>query len=47
MILQLDLSKVDSIATIRKELQEYGAESGLHVVMQHHQLFKVTHEINF
>ncbi len=47
MILQLDLSRVDSIKTVRKKLQEYGEESGLHVVMQHHQLFKVTNEINF
>lgn len=47
MILQLDLSKVDSITVVREDLQEYGKESGLHVVMQHHQLFKVTNEINF
>ncbi|MEE4166009.1 MAG: ACT domain-containing protein [Desulfocapsaceae bacterium] len=47
MILQLDLSRVGSINEIRKKLQEYGEQSGLHVVMQHHQLFKVTNEINF
>ena len=47
MILQLDLSDVDSIADVRKELQEYGKQSGLHVVMQHHQLFRVTNEIPF
>ncbi len=47
MILQLDLSKVASIIEVRNSLQEYGEESGLHVVMQHHQLFKVTNEINF
>lgn len=47
MILQLDLSKVASILEVRNKLQEYGKESGLHVVMQHQQLFKVTNEINF
>ncbi len=47
MILQLDLSSVDSIRDVRKELQNYGEGSGLHVVMQHHQLFQVTNEINF
>ena len=47
MILQLDLSDVDSIADVRKELQDYGNQSGLHVVMQHHQLFRVTNEIPF
>lgn len=47
MILQLDLSKVESIIEVRKSLQKYGEESGLHVVMQHHDLFKVTNEITF
>lgn len=47
MILQLDLSRVESINTVRKRLQEYGEKSGLHVVMQHHQLFEVTNEIHF
>lgn len=47
MILQLDLSKVGSIIEVRTALQEYGEKSGLHVVMQHHELFKVTNEITF
>ena len=47
MILQLDLSKVKSIADVRRELQQYGSKNGLHVVMQHHDLFKVTNEITF
>ena len=47
MILQLDLSEVESIGLVREELQAYGEETGLHVVMQHHQLFQVTNEINF
>ena len=47
MILQLDLSEVDSIIAVRNDLKKYGEESGLHVVMQHHQLFQVTNEITF
>jgi len=47
MILQLELSGVDSIRAVRNDLQKYGKESGLHVVMQHHQLFQVTNEITF
>ena len=47
MILQLDLSKVDSILNIRDNLDEYSKKSGLSVVMQHHDLFKVTNEITF
>ena len=47
MILQLDLSKVEAIIEVRKALQSYAEESGLHVVMQHHDLFKVTNEITF
>ena len=47
MILQIDLSAVASIAMVRKELHEYGEETGLHIVMQHHQLFQVTNEITF
>ncbi len=47
MILQLDLDKVESIAEIRQELQKYSEQSGLHVVMQHHDIFKVTNEIGF
>jgi len=46
MILQLDLSKVESIIDVRKALQRYGEGSGLHVVMQHQDLFRVTNEIS-
>lgn len=47
MILQLDLSNVGSISEVRNKILEYGTDSGLHVVMQHHELFKVTNEITF
>jgi glycine cleavage system transcriptional repressor len=45
MILQLDLSKVVAIADVRAALQELAAQSGLQVMLQHHDLFKVTNEI--
>jgi glycine cleavage system transcriptional repressor len=45
MILQLDLSKVVAIADVRGALQELAAQSGLQVMLQHHDLFKVTNEI--
>lgn len=47
MILQLDLSKVTSIRDVRNDLTEYAAKSGLQILMQHHDLFKVTNEISF
>ncbi len=47
MILQLDLSRVASLAAVRSALDEAAAQSGLQVVMQHHDLFKVTNEIPF
>ena len=47
MILQLDLSKVTSILRVRSDLSEYAAKSGLQILMQHHDLFKVTNEISF
>ena len=47
MILQLDLSKVTSILKVRSDLSEYATKSGLQILMQHHDLFKVTNEISF
>ena len=46
MILQLDLSSIENIRKLRQELQEYGEEAGLQVVMQHYDIFKVTNEVN-
>lgn len=47
MVLQLDLSRVESIAEVRSALDIYAREEGLQVVLQHHDLFKVTNEIPF
>lgn len=45
MILQLDLSNVESIIKVREDLDLYAEETGLHVMMQHYDIFKVTHEV--
>ncbi len=47
MVLQLDLSRVESIADVRTDLAAYAAEHDLQIVLQHHDLFKVTNEIPF
>lgn len=47
MVLQLDLSRVESIAEVRTDLDTYAKEQDLQVVLQHHDLFKVTNEIPF
>lgn len=46
MILQLDLSGIDSVDAIRTELTRYAEESGLTVVLQHEDIFTATSEIN-
>jgi glycine cleavage system transcriptional repressor len=45
MILQLDLSKVESIKDVRDDLENYARDAGLHLMMQHYDIFKVTHEV--
>jgi glycine cleavage system transcriptional repressor len=45
MILQLDLSHVESVDAIRTDLARCAEESGLHLVLQHEDLFKATTEI--
>ncbi len=45
MILQLDLSHVSSIKDIRDDLALYAEEAGLQVVLQHNDIFRVTHEV--
>ena len=47
MVLQLDLSRVESIAEVREALAVYAREQNLQIVLQHHDLFKVTNEIPF
>ncbi len=46
MILQLDLSRVESVDTIRTSLTLYAEEAGLTVVLQHEDIFKATSEIS-
>ena len=47
MVLQLDLSRVKSIARVRNALEGYAVSQRLQIVLQHHDLFKVTNEIPF
>ncbi len=47
MVLQLDLSRVASIADLRAALQNYARQNDLQIILQHHDLFKVTNEIPF
>ena len=47
MVLQLDLSRVESIVEVRDALANYAQDQGLQIVLQHHDLFKVTNEIPF
>jgi glycine cleavage system transcriptional repressor len=46
MILQLDLRGVESVDAIRTDLARCAEESGLHLVLQHEDLFKATTEIS-
>jgi glycine cleavage system transcriptional repressor len=47
MVLQLDLSRVSSIVKVREQLMTLREETGLTIMLQHHDLFKVTNEIPF
>ncbi len=47
MVLQLDLSRVEAIAEVRAALDIYARNQDLQIVLQHHDLFKVTNEIPF
>jgi glycine cleavage system transcriptional repressor len=47
MVLQLDLSRVKSITGLRTDLAAYAEKHNLQIVLQHHDLFKVTNEIPF
>jgi predicted amino acid-binding ACT domain protein len=46
MILIVDLTCCTSIAEVRQDLQQFGRESGLKVVLQHHHIFRAVNEIN-
>jgi predicted amino acid-binding ACT domain protein len=46
MILITDLSKCPSIDGVRRSLQEFSKEKGLHIVLQHYNIFRAVNEIN-
>ncbi|EKD35588.1 MAG: hypothetical protein ACD_75C01851G0002 [uncultured bacterium] len=47
MALQLDLTRsVSSVETLQKELEEYSQQSDLTVMIQHNDIFQVTHEVS-
>lgn len=46
MILIIDLNHCNSIQTVRQDLQAFSAGSGLHVVLQHYDIFRAVNEIN-
>lgn len=45
MMLQIDLSGLQSLDTFKEELSAFGEESGLAMVLQHHDIFRATNEI--
>jgi predicted amino acid-binding ACT domain protein len=45
MILLVDLSERSDVADIRRQLQIFGQESGLSLVLQHYAIFKATNEV--
>ena len=46
MVLQLDLSKVNSIPQVQADLTEFSDQTGLKVMMQHYDIFQATNEIS-
>lgn len=45
MILQLDMHQVDSVEQVQKDLEIFSKETGLHVTMQHNDIFQATNEV--
>jgi glycine cleavage system transcriptional repressor len=45
MMLQIDLSNIDSVKTFEDQLAGFGARSGLNLVLQHNDIFRATNEI--
>ena len=45
MMLQLDLSGIQSLDTFKEEISSFGQESGLNLVLQHNDIFRATNEI--
>ena len=46
MIMVIDLDQSIPISTVRADLKEFSIESGLKVVLQHHDIFRAVNEIN-
>ena len=46
MILLVDLTAAPSVEAVRRALKGFEEETGLQVVLQHHDLFKATGEIS-
>jgi glycine cleavage system transcriptional repressor len=45
MVLQVDLSRAAALHTIQQKLQTFSTASGIHVVLQHSDIFAATNEI--
>jgi len=45
MMLQLDLSQVESLEKLQEDLAEFSKTSGLKVMLQHNDIFQATHEV--
>lgn len=45
MIFQVDLTKINSLKTLRKTLNDLGKREALQLVLQHNDIFKATHEV--
>lgn len=45
MVLQVDLSRAAVLNTIQRQLHAFSAESGIHMVLQHSDIFAATNEI--
>ena len=45
MMLQLDLSGIQSLDTFKGDLSAFGKKSGLNLVLQHSDIFRATNEI--
>lgn len=45
MVLQLNMNGADPIEIIQKDLEEFSQETGLHVTIQHNDIFQATNEV--
>jgi glycine cleavage system transcriptional repressor len=45
MVLQLDLTKVESIKQVREDLDRHARQNEVNVMMQHYDIFRVTNEV--